>query len=147
MRRQAFLVTNPYENFRTFRKKKTTVVLPGEEPPAKPIATITNSVPKSNLVNTSAATGVVHTTTATTVAISATNTVTTAAQTVMSTATQSTAPKVSANSNSITSCTSVPQDPSKPMFNDVRRGSLSSSKFSPGQTKVGFLVSISVDIR
>ncbi|EAT37610.2 AAEL010408-PA [Aedes aegypti] len=58
------------------RKKKTTVVLPGEEPPAKPIATISNSVPKSNLVNNSVGPTVAQTTMVPTI-----TTVATAAQT------------------------------------------------------------------
>ncbi|XP_062558274.1 gamma-aminobutyric acid type B receptor subunit 2 [Armigeres subalbatus] len=117
------------------RKKKTTVVLPGEEAPTKPIATISNSVPKSNLVNSLSGPGAIQTTTTSIIATAATNTVTTAAQTVMTTANQVIAPKVSVTSNSVASSTSVPQDPSKPMFNDVRRESMVSSKYSPGQTK------------
>ncbi|XP_038105232.1 gamma-aminobutyric acid type B receptor subunit 2 isoform X1 [Culex quinquefasciatus] len=126
------------------RKKKTTVVLPGEEPatttkPPLSSTTVVNSISKSSLTNTASAPASLPTT------------VTTAAQTVLSTTATSQAmaaaattngvqpatnAKSSVTSNSISACTSVPQDPNKPMFNsDARRESLASSKYSPGHIK------------
>ncbi|XP_055525482.1 gamma-aminobutyric acid type B receptor subunit 2 isoform X2 [Wyeomyia smithii] len=108
------------------RKKKTTVVLPGEEPAmAKPVTPVSHSVAKSALAQASPA------------AMGASSLVTSAvAQTIASVVSQSAIAKPPAVvANNVGSCTSVPQDPNKPMFNDVRRESVSNSKWSPGQTK------------
>ncbi|XP_055587222.1 gamma-aminobutyric acid type B receptor subunit 2 isoform X2 [Uranotaenia lowii] len=126
------------------RKKKTTVVLPGEEPPAKVAVSTTitnNSLPKGNLVHTNSITTIGIANAAVAVStlpiVAPGNTTTTAAQTIVTTAAQTGTPKtlIPTVNNIVGTCTSVPQDPNKPMFNDVRRDSVSSSKWSPGQIK------------
>ncbi|XP_058813758.1 gamma-aminobutyric acid type B receptor subunit 2 [Topomyia yanbarensis] len=115
------------------RKKKTTVVLPGEELPTKPVASVvTNTVTRSSMVNTTTNVPVANATMPT--ASSLISAISTAAQTVVTTQTAMAKP-LPPTANSIGSSTSVPQDPNKPMFNDVRRESVSCSKWSPGQIK------------
>ncbi|XP_058467676.1 gamma-aminobutyric acid type B receptor subunit 2 [Malaya genurostris] len=115
------------------RKKKTTVLLPGEEIPPKPtVSIVTGSVSKSSLVSTASNVPIANATMTT--ASSLMTAISAAAQTVV-TAQSAMAKPIPSAANSIGSSTSVPQDPNKPMFNDVRRDSVSSSKWSPGHIK------------
>uniref|UniRef100_A0A182IJK6 Gamma-aminobutyric acid type B receptor subunit 2 n=1 Tax=Anopheles atroparvus TaxID=41427 RepID=A0A182IJK6_ANOAO len=132
------------------KQKKTTVVLPGDEPPpTKP----TNAGSRANMATAistmavGAGAGVASIVAATTTAIVPQSTPA-ASNGVHSAQTQSVAP-IAAIVNTTTTTTkatqvtpaqpinvstSVPVDPTKPMFNDVRRESVSNSaKWSPGQ--------------
>ncbi|XP_055633199.1 gamma-aminobutyric acid type B receptor subunit 2 isoform X2 [Toxorhynchites rutilus septentrionalis] len=115
------------------RKKKTTVILPGEQPPVKAPVTVTNSVSKSSLVNTSTVNAVVKANVTT--APATTNTITITTQTICPSTTPQPVPNPVVTTNNISNSTSVPQDPNKPMFNDVRRESTTAAKWSPGHAK------------
>ncbi|XP_035901964.1 gamma-aminobutyric acid type B receptor subunit 2 isoform X2 [Anopheles stephensi] len=136
------------------KQKKTTLILPGEELPS---GTVASSGSRANLATAittlavGAGAGVASIAAATTAAVGqvqsnqatqATNTVHNNAAAAVAAAQPATGAINNAKSTQATAAqtinvsTSVPVDPSKPMFNDVRRESLSaaSAKWSPGQS-------------
>ncbi|XP_052867877.1 gamma-aminobutyric acid type B receptor subunit 2 [Anopheles cruzii] len=128
------------------KQKKTTVVLPGEEPPAKAVALVANahSASRSNLATAittmavGAGAGLASIAAATSLPSAAAGVSASAAPPPGSQPVAAAPPAAKTQSTQATqsinvSSTSVPVDPSKPMFNDVRRESLTpGSKWSPG---------------